>query len=173
MKLTLMTITESDLKQYKKDMQEAFQKGAVEGGYPIDDNEQILPEEDINQSLSSKGAIAYKAVKNGEMVGGAIIVIDKKSKSGHLDFLYVKHGVQSQGIGKFIWFEIENRHPEIRIWETCTPYFEKRNLHFYVNVCKFYVTDYWNDRHKDPRCPFDENNDSGDDGMFGFRKEIN
>ncbi len=176
MNLTLTQITEADLLQYKKDMQEAFLLGAIEGGFPEDTGE-ILPEADIDRSLSAKGAIAYKAVQDGETVGGAIIVIDEKKHSGHLDFLYVKHGVQSRGIGKFIWFEIERLHPDIRVWETCTPYFEKRNLHFYVNVCRFHVVDYWNERHPDPNDPYDhaehdEDDDGEDGGMFGFRKEI-
>lgn len=25
---------------------------------------------------------------------------------------------------------------------TCTPYFEKRNIHFYVNKCGFYIVEY-------------------------------
>ncbi len=176
MNLTLIPITDADLTQYKKDMQEAFLFGAIEGGYP-EDTDEILPEADIDRSLSAKGEVAYKAMQDGEMVGGAIIVIDKKKHCGHLDFLYVKHGIQSKGIGKFIWFEIEKLHPEIRVWETCTPYFEKRNLHFYVNVCRFHVVDYWNERHPDPNDPYahtEHNEDEyGDDGgMFGFRKEV-
>ncbi len=180
MNLEFLVLEENDLPQYKKDMQEAFRLGAVEGGFPEETGE-ILPEGDINRSLAAKGAIAYKAVSDGAIVGGAIVVIDEKKHEGHLDFLYVKHGVQSRGIGKFMWFEIERLHPEVYVWETCTPYFEKRNLHFYVNVCGFRVTEFWNDRHPDPHEPFEmpegtenlpEGKGGDDDGMFGFRKEI-
>ncbi len=173
MSLKLLLVQSEDLSQYKADMQEAFQLGAVNGGYPIEDDTIILPEADIDRSLSSKGAATYKAVQNGKMVGGAIIVIDEETHHGHLDFLYVKSGVQSKGIGKFIWFEIERLYPQIKVWETCTPYFEKRNLHFYVNVCRFHVVDYWNERHPDPNAP-DNEYDDGEifGGMFGFRKDI-
>ncbi len=171
--MELLLVQKEDLPHYKQDMQEAFRLGAIEGGFPEDVGE-ILPEADIDRSLSANGAIAYKAVQDGEMVGGAIIVLDRDTHSGHLDFLYVKHGVQSRGIGKFIWFEIEKLHPDIRVWETCTPYFEKRNLHFYVNVCRFHVVDFWNSRHKDPNAPaeWQEEEENEDDGMFGFRKEL-
>ena len=37
---------------------------------------------------------------------------------------------------------IEEKYPETKIWETCTPYFEKRNIHFYVNKCKFHIVEY-------------------------------
>ncbi len=171
MGLELLPIREEDLRQFKRDMQEAFLLGAIEGGFP-DDTGEILPEEDIDRSLSHEGALAYKAVENGELLGGAVIVIDKEKGCGHLDFLYVKHGMQGRGVGKFIWFEIEKMHPSVRVWETCTPYFEKRNLHFYINVCGFYVTEYWNSHHKDPSAPPEEYEDGDDGGMFGFRKEI-
>ncbi len=99
--LRLLKIEEADLVQYKKDMQEAFQLGAMEGDYDGDPGEQILPEADIDQSLSAKGSIAYKAVdENGAILGGAIVVINEETGRNHLDFLYVKHGVQSKGIGK-------------------------------------------------------------------------
>ncbi len=170
MELQLRLIKKEDLKEFKSDMQTAFQLGAEKGGYPVN-GEQILPENDIDRSLSAKGSIAYKAVLDNQIVGGAIVVIDKKTNSGHLDFLYVKHGEQGKGIGKFMWFEIEKLHPDIKVWETCTPYFEKRNIHFYVNVCKFNVIEFFNAYHKDPNDPkafYDDEND----GMFKFRKII-
>ncbi len=39
------------------------------------------------------GAIAYKAVVDGELLGGALVVIN--GDHGHLDFLYVKSGTQN------------------------------------------------------------------------------
>ncbi len=171
MNLTLLTVTPADLPQFKRDMQEAFRLGAVEdGGFPED--VEILPEADIDRSLAAPGSIAYKAVdESGALMGGAILVIDPEKEYGHLDFLYVKHGVQSRGIGKFIWRSIEQRHPEIRVWETCTPYFERRNIHFYVNVCRFHIVEYYNSRHPDPNFPGDAD-DPEDTGMFAFRKEL-
>ena len=42
MNLNFLPITPDDLTQYKRDMQEAFQFGAIEGGFP--DEGEILPE---------------------------------------------------------------------------------------------------------------------------------
>ncbi len=61
MTFTLMPIVRAELAQYKKDMQEAFRLGAIEGGFPEDTNE-ILPEADIDRSLSENGALCYKAL---------------------------------------------------------------------------------------------------------------
>ncbi|MCI6456413.1 MAG: GNAT family N-acetyltransferase, partial [Clostridiales bacterium] len=90
MNFSLVTLTDEDLNQYKADMQEAFQKGFEDVFGKTEDI--ILPEKDIDNSLNEKGSVAYKAVVDGEMVGGAVVVIDEKTQHNHLDFLYVKYG---------------------------------------------------------------------------------
>lgn len=172
MKLQLMRIEEKDLPQYKAEMQEAFQLGAEEGGFPTG-GQQILPEADIDRSLSTEGVIAYKAVKDGQIVGGAIVVMDEANHYGHLDFLYVKRGIQSKGIGRFIWRELENMHPNIQIWETCTPYFEKRNIHFYVNRCGFHIVEFYNAHNMDPQASLESHHAGSTDEMFRFVKVMN
>jgi hypothetical protein len=124
MNFKLELVKEEDLKQYKLDMQEAFQKG-FEDVYGKCDGT-ILPEEDVDSSLNTPGAIAYKAMVDGKMLGGAIVVIDDKNQYNHLHILYVKYGVKSNGIGKMIWDTIEELHNQSKVWETCTPYFDKK-----------------------------------------------
>ena len=56
-------------------------------------------------------------------------------------------------------------HPEIRVWETITPYFEKR--------CGFHIVEFWNKHQHGPAVPEEEvGNWSMDDEMFVFRKEM-
>ena len=169
MKFILLPIEKADLLQYKSDMQEAFQKGFEEAFGKTD--KVILPEEDIDRSLQTKGAAAYKAVVDGAMAGGAVVVINEENQHNHLDFLYVKHGTQSKGVGGRIWDEIESLHPKTRVCETCTPYFEKRNIHFYVNKCGFHITEFWNGKHPDPNMP-EEYIGDGSEGMFRFQKKM-
>lgn len=76
MNFSLVTIIDEDLNQYKADMQEAFQKGFEDVFGKTEDI--ILPEKDIDNSLNQKNSVAYKAVVDGEMVGGAVVVIDEK-----------------------------------------------------------------------------------------------
>lgn len=148
MDFKLLPLNKKHLLRFKRDMQEAFQQGAVEGFSDID--VEILPEKHIDRSLASEGAIAYEAIVDDEMVGGAIVVIDEKTQHNHLDFLYVKNGIHSKGVGQAIWKEIEELHPETKVWETCTPYFERRNIHFYVNRCGFHIVEFFNKYHPDP-----------------------
>ncbi len=161
----LKKIENKDLPVFKHDMQEAFQLGAA--AWEEDLEEEILPESHIDRSLNAKGSIAYKAVVDGELLGGAIVVIN--GSHGHLDFLYVKSGIQSKGIGQQIWNSIETMHPEVVLWETCTPYFDVRNLHFYINCCGFSAVEFYNPKHMDSDAP---NGDEGKDLFFRFEKYI-
>lgn len=133
--------------------------------------ETILPEKDIDQSLNGKGSVAYKAVLDGETVGGVIVAIDTETQHNHLDLLYVKSGVQGKGIGKSIWYAVEKLYPDTKVWETCTLYFEKRNIHFYVNICGFHITEFFNEKHPMLDTPDDFIGD-GNEGMFVFQKEM-
>ena len=126
MTFQLVCIEPKELTQYKADMQEAFQKGFEDAFGKTD--AVILPEKDIDQSLNAEGSAVYKAVVDGEMVGGAVVIINESTQHNHLDLLFVKNGVQSNGIGKKIWFELERIYPNTKVWETCTPYFDKRNI---------------------------------------------
>ena len=172
--LELILITSERLESYKKDMQEAFQYGyEIEYGKS---EELILPEEDINQSLNTKNSFAYEAVIGNERVGGAVVNIGENNHS-HLDFLFVKVGVQSRGIGKAIWKKLEEMHPQTEVWETMTPYFEKRNIHFYVNNCGFHIVEYFNKYHIDKNDKDTENTQNNklfeeEGGMFRFEKDM-
>ncbi|MGN0590302.1 GNAT family N-acetyltransferase [Ruminococcus sp.] len=167
MEYRVLPVGQEDLAQFKRDMQEAFQQGAAKE-FALSDTE-ILPEKDIDESLRKPGAIAYQIVGNGPLLGGAIVVIDPETQHNHLDFLYVKYGIQSRGIGQRLWREIERLHPETIVWETCTPYFEKRNIHFYINRLGFHAVEFFNPHHKDPSIPEDM---IGGDYFFRFEKQM-
>ena len=167
MNFKLLPMTETDLPAFKIDIQEAFQKGFEDVYGKTDDI--ILPEKDIDRSLNAEGSAAYKAVVDGETVGGAVVVIDKKTQHNHLDLLYVKYGTQTKGIGFAIWNAIEKMYPDTKVWETCTPYFEKRNIHFYVNKCGFHIVKFINEKNPEPDMPEDFIGDGGE-GMFVLRK---
>lgn len=165
--MELIPISSTDLLRFKADMQEAFQKGFEEHFGKTE--EIILSEKDIDQSLKTNGAIAYKAMSDDVMIGGAIVVIDEETHHNHLHFLFVKNGAQVKGVGKSIWFQIEKLHKNTKIWETCTPYFEQRNIHFYVNVCGFHIVAFYNKMFPMPDAP-EEFIGDGYEWMFVFQK---
>ena len=77
MVLELLIMTEQDIPGFKRNIQEAFQKGFEDVFGKCE--ETILPEKDIDQSLNGKGATAYKAALDGETVGGVIVAIDEET----------------------------------------------------------------------------------------------
>ena len=167
--MKLIKLRDEDINKFKKYMQESFQYG-YESVYGKDKS-QVLPEKDIDKSLNNPQCHSYEMIDdNNEIIGGAIVGINENNIN-HLDFLFVRVGVQSKGIGQAIWKEIEKLYPETEVWKTCTPYFDKRNIHFYVNRLKFKIVEYFNEKHPDPNMSEDIYEE--DDGMFEFEKEMN
>lgn len=167
--MKLIKLKNEDCGIFKQYMQEAFQYG-YESVYEKDKS-QVLPEKDIDNSLNNPKCQAYQMIDdNNEILGGVIVEINEDNIN-HLDFLFVRVGIQSKGIGKKIWKEIEKLYPNTKIWKTCTPYFDKRNIHFYVNKLKFKIVEYYNEKHPDPNMSEDIYDE--DDGMFEFEKEMN
>lgn len=167
--IELVLMSDNDIAEFKENIQNAFQKGFEDVFGKCEKT--VLPEKDIDQSLNGKGAVAYKATLGGETVGGAVVAIDNKTQHNHLDLLYVKSGAQGKGVGKAIWSAIEKLYPKTKVWETCTPYFEKRNIHFYVNICGFHITEFFNEKHPMQDVPDDFIGD-GNEGMFAFQKKM-
>ena len=148
MAVTLVPLTAAERMAWMREMQEAFQSGA-ETVLGAQEGE-VLPQADIERSLQTPGAAAYEARLDGQRVGGALVVIHPESQRNHLDFLYVKRDVQSRGVGQQIWCALEERYPDTVVGETVTPYFEKRNLHFYINCCGFHAVEFYCACHNDP-----------------------
>lgn len=169
----LIPLEESDREQFIADNQEAFHYGAMEEFGLRDDHleedGQIISRETIEQSID--GGEAYRIVSDGKKVGGVVIKVE--GERGDLDLLFVSPAAHSKGIGYAAWSEVEKLHPEVKIWETVTPYFEQRNIHFYVNRCGFHIVEFFNKFHPDPNEPeadHEETDEQFPDGMFRFEK---
>ena len=172
----LVPLQPSDRKQFVLDNQEAFKYGVTEefglrdDHFEEDDGEhqssgEIISRDTIEQAIDEPNAETYRIFCDGQIVGGVVIRIDHKTLRGDLDLLFVSPHVHSKGIGYAAWCEVEKIHPEVRVWETMTPYFEKRNIHFYVNRCGFHIVEFFGERHPDPNFPSDS-----PDEMFRFEK---
>ena len=168
----LMPLEASDRNQFILDNQEAFNFGALEEFGLRDDHfeegGQIISRENIEQSID--GGEAYRIMLDDQPVGGVIIKLD--GNRGDLEILFVSPRVHSKGIGYAAWCAVEKLHPEVKVWETVTPYFEKRNIHFYVNRCGFHIVEFFNSHHPDPNDPdtAEQMEEQFPDGMFRFEK---
>ena len=179
-KVTLVSLTEDDREQFILDNQWAFKYGAMmefgERDDHIDDNGEIISRETIEKSIDDPKSETYRIMLDGEMVGGLILTIDQETHHNHLDILFVSPEAHNKGIGYGAWKAVEALHPETEIWETCTPYFEKRNIHFYVNKCGFQIDQFWCEYFQPEHETFEDEKigpDEGPDEMFRFIKILN
>ena len=176
-KVTLVPLTADDREQFILDNQWAFKYGALmefgERDDHLDGDGEIISRATIERSLDDPKSETYRIVLDGEKVGGVILTIDKETHRNHLDILFVLPEAHSKGIGYGAWQAVEALHPETEVWETCTPYFEKRNIHFYVNKCGFQITEFWCEYFQpEHELPEGERQDpdEGPDEMFRFVK---
>ena len=170
----LLPLEQSDREKFIKDNQEAFNYGALEEFGRRDDHfeedGEIISRETIGNSID--GGEAYRIMQDGKPVGGVVIKVH--GERGDLDLLFVSPHVHSKGIGYAAWRAVEKLHPEVNVWETVTPYFEKRNIHFYVNRCGFHIVEFFNSRHHDPNDPdaSEQMDENFPEGMFRFEKRM-
>ena len=174
-KVKLIPLQPEDREQLILDNQWAFKYGAQQEfgmrDERCEEGEEVISRKTIERSINGENAEAYRIVLDGQKVGGVVLQIDKEAAKGELKLLFVLPESHSKGIGQAAWKAVEALHPEIRVWETITPYFEKRNIHFYVNRCGFHIVEFWNKHHHGPAVPEEmEENWSEQDEMFVFRK---
>lgn len=168
----LLPLKDTDREQFILDNQNAFNYGALEEFGLRDDHYEeegeIISRETIESSIDH--GEAYRIVQDDRPVGGVIIRVN--GDRGDLDILFVSRHAHSKGIGCAAWCAVEKLHPEVKVWETVTPYFEKRNIHFYVNRCGFHIVEFFNSHHPDPNDPdaAEQMDEQFPDGMFRFEK---
>ena len=168
--IKLIPLQPDDREQFILDNQKAFSYGALEE-FGLRDNHfeedgEIISRQTIEQSIDC--GTAYRIVCNGEKLGGVILKIN--GDYGELEILFVSPNSHSKGIGYSAWCEVERMYPQVRVWSTITPYFETRNIHFYVNRCGFHIVEFFNSHHPMTNEPDSSADEQFSDGMFRFEK---
>ena len=175
-KVSLVPLTKEDREQFILDNQRAFKHGALyefgERDNHIDDDGEIISRKTIERCIDAPNNETYRILADEKKVGGVILKIDKETNHNELEILFTLPDEHSKGIGYGAWLAVEELHPETVIWKTCTPYFDKRNIHFYVNKCGFKIDEFWCEYFKPTHevCNDEHNHDEGPDEMFHFIK---
>ena len=167
MKIELRPLKDVEEEAFIRGNQVAFDKAAVEEFGP--QKESVIDRKTIEECLHGKFAEAFRIIADGRAVGGVVVDIHSDTQRNELDLLYIDPDFHSRGIGQTVWHMIEGKYPETKVWETHTPYFEKRNIHFYVNKCGFHIVEFYNPRHPEPRGPCDT---PGGEYFFRFEKAM-
>ncbi|ABR75442.1 N-acetyltransferase [Actinobacillus succinogenes] len=146
-------------------LQQAFRQAVQDS---LQDGEEIISRGEIESAMQGKKAESLLIEQNGDPVGGAVVKIDPQTQRNELELFFIRTEKHGKGIGQQAWKLIEQRYPQTETWETHTPYFEKRNIHFYLK-CGFHIVAFYRDRaHSDNR-----RHDTMPDEMFRFEKEMN
>ncbi|WP_291534273.1 GNAT family N-acetyltransferase [Bifidobacterium sp. UBA6881] len=150
--VTLAPLEGIDREQFIADNQKAFNYGALEE-FGLRDNHfeedgQIISRATIEGCLD--GGTAYRILADGEKVGGLVLRFSEDGSRGECELLFVNPDEHGKSAGTKAWTAVERLYPNVKVWELVTPYFEKRNIHFYVNVLGFHIVEFFNSHHPAP-----------------------
>ena len=147
--ITLTPALPTDFPELKRRLQAAFAPAVIaEFGDSL--TEPIPSDAELAESFAAPGVEVLHVVHEGKSVGGAVVSTDHDGSHGNLEFFFLDGVSQGSGVGFAAWQAIERRYSTVRVWETHTPYFEKRNIHFYVNKCGFHIVEFFHPGHPEP-----------------------
>ena len=167
--ITLAEARPSDHASFKEELQAAFAVAVIDEFGDLPDGP-IPSDEVLDGALNARNAEVLHILCDGRNVGGAVLTINAETHRNSLDLFFLNVGEEGRGLGIKAWEAIERRHPETISWQTHTPYFEKRNIHFYVNKCGFKIIEFFNKYHSDPNHPGGQDDLPGDNDAFQFEK---
>ena len=170
MNIALRKIEPHEIELFRSEMRQSFEQGVLDhfgdiSAAPVPDLE------DIDMSLKNTNCDIFIITADGVPAGGTII---QKNGSGKysLDLLFIFKKFLNKKIGFAAWQIIEQHYPDAEVWETCTPYFERRNIHFYLNKCQFRIVEFFCEYHKEAHDLTDHFKDVKQSGFFRFEKHI-
>lgn len=168
MKIYFERLEEKEYSAFRQDVKDIFSIAVMKEFGADNEDEDIICDEDINESLYKLNTEVYYVYVDEKKVGGVALEIDNNTYHNSLDLFYVYPDCHSKGIGQTIWKAIEQKYPQTKIWGLVTPYFEKRNINFYVNKCGFKIVEFFNKYHQDPKLK--DSTDKFKEEFFRFEK---
>lgn len=170
MKLELKKFELPEIRFFQQKMVESFQYGVLERFGDLS-AAPVPQEDDLSQSVKKVNTDIWAIMLDGVPAGAAVIVKDVETGRYSLDLLFIFKEFINKRIGAKAWRLIEETYPEAKVWETHTPYFERRNIHFYVNKCGFKIVEFFNEVHREVEHDLTEEfKDINTSGFFRFEK---
>lgn len=168
MKVNFKRIYENEYPSFREDVKHVLSIAVIDEFEEYNEEGEVISDEEVNESLYKENVEAYYVYINEEKVGGIVVDINKDTQHNSLDIFFIYPEFHSKGYGYAIWKAIEEKYPKTKVWELVTPYFEKRNINFYVNKCGFKIVEFFNKYHTDP--DFDEPEVGFKEDFFRFEK---
>ena len=142
--ITLKPFTQADKAEFIEKIQESFGL-ALKEQFSVTDK--IPSQQELNAAFNASENETLCILNGTQKVGGAVIRLNPQAHHNWLELFFIYAGRHGGGLGLAAWKAIEQRYPQTKIWETVTPYFEKRNIHFYVNKCGFQIVEFCTPHH--------------------------
>ena len=170
MNIELKKIQTDELDKFRREMQLSFEQGVLDRFGDIT-AAPVPPLNDVDKALTDSTCDVFFIIADGIPSGGAIIRCGKNGRYS-LDLFFVFPKFLNKKIGFAAWQTIEKYYSDAKIWETHTPYFDRRNIHFYLNKCQFKIVEFFNKFHHEANDISDEFKDPESAGFFRFEKVI-
>lgn len=154
MHISFQSITGQELQNFCNDVKAVLSIAVVEQ-FGIPENGEVITDAEVMEILHNSEATVYNIYANGEKAGGVALRINDVTHRNSMDLFYLYPEFHGRGLGYHAWKMIEGMYPETEVWELVTPYFEKRNIHFYVNKCGFHIVEFFCKYHVAPETKQD------------------
>lgn len=128
MTVELVPTRPDERERFINDLQTAFRRA---------DGSNKFRSEDLPRFFERTNATLWNILADKAPVGGAVLIINGMTQRNKLSLFFVKADYRNRGVGLAAWRVIEKLFPATRVWEASTPWLDKRNLHFYLNKCRF------------------------------------
>ncbi|OQY30979.1 MAG: hypothetical protein B6241_14975 [Spirochaetaceae bacterium 4572_59] len=130
--VTLKKIREEDYKEFVQISTEAFQadsKAFSPYGIGGPEGYDSIP---WYQEASERGKM-FTIRRNAVLVGGLFYTL-KSDHRGWINRIFIKPSLQGQGIGRRVFFKLEQKYSSIREWGLDTPHWAEHNQNFYRSM---------------------------------------
>lgn len=168
MKIRLKKITSAEVELFRSEMKMAFEQGVIDR-FGMPDAAPIPPENEVDEAMGSPCCDVFIIAADGVPAGGTIIRRGENNRYS-LDLLFIFKEFLNKKIGSAAWQAIEEHYPDAELWETHTPYFERRNIHFYLHKCGFKIVEFFSEFHREEHDLTEEFKDVKTSGFFRFEK---
>lgn len=168
MNIQLKPLEEQNLETFREELKMAFEKGVLDRFGTLD-AAPIPPADEVDEALKDPCFDVFLVLADGVPAGGAIVK-KKENKRYSLDLFFIFREFLNQKIGSAAWRVIEAHYPDASVWETHTPYFERRNIHFYLKKCGFKIVEFFTEFHPEEHDISEEFKDKNTSGFFRFEK---
>lgn len=170
MDIALRKIAPHELELFRREMKKSFEQGILDRFGDIS-FAPIPPENEVDKAVKDISSDVFIITVDHIPAGGTIIKKEKNKKYS-LDLLFIFREFHNKKIGSAAWQAIEEYYPDAELWETHTPYFDRRNIHFYVNKCNFKIVEFYCDAHREEHDLTEEFKDKNSSGFFRFEKKM-